>query len=94
MSMSYILLPLLITPAGGPTAESGQPRLCNIGLRGSVHLAYKPYGDPVFGSDGLTCASIKPAAKVRGQTAPSSEARRKLSMRPARTFNNSGETGP
>lgn len=92
--MNDILIALLVTAAPAPAEEAGQPPLCNPGLPSSVQLAYKPHGNPVFGSDGLTCASVKAGAEARGRTAPPPKGRVQLSRRPARTFNNSVETGP
>lgn len=89
-----ILGALLVVAAPSPAAESGQPRLCTTGLRGSAHLAYKAYGQPLYGSDGLTCASVKAGAEARGRTAVPRNGRGQPPAPTARTFSNSVEIGP
>ena len=58
--MSLTLLALLIA---GPQTEAEPPlptRMCTVATRASVQLAYKPYDNAVFGSDGVTCRTVKP----------------------------------
>jgi hypothetical protein len=50
-------------------AGAERPRLCNIGPRGNVQAAYKPYGNAVFGSDGLVCETIKTTAATTEKAA-------------------------
>lgn len=59
---------LFLAAATAPAVEAGQslqPRQCSPGARSSSQIAYKPYGGPVFGADGLTCSSAKAAAETR-----------------------------
>jgi hypothetical protein len=53
-----------------PAADADQPRMCKVAPQSSIQLAYKPYGSPVFGSDGLTCVSVEPTAQAQGPSAP------------------------
>lgn len=95
MSINYLLVAVSIAAPSGPSAmEAGQQRLCNVSPRGSIELAYKAYGNPVFGSDGLTCASAKPESDSGPPAAPRVTAQGRPSRKHARTFNNRVETGP
>ena len=95
MSITHLLVAASIAaPSGPPAMEAGQQRLCTVGPRGSVQLAYKSSGNPVFGSDGLTCAAAKPESDARPPAAPRGKAEERPSRQHVRTFNNSVETGP
>jgi hypothetical protein len=58
--MSLTLLALLVA---SPQAEADPPfrtRMCTDTSRAAIQLAYKPYENGVFGSDGVTCRTVKP----------------------------------
>lgn len=50
--------------------DADRPRMCKVGPWSSVQLAYKPYGSPLFGSDGLTCSAVAPAAETQARFQP------------------------
>ena len=74
--------------------EADLPRLCSTGVRGAVQLAYKPYGNAVFGSDGLTCASVKPDPEAAERTAETVAERDQRGRHPAARMPIFVETGP
>lgn len=80
MSMNDFFVALLITAPEAPAAEA-KLRPCSFGTFGSVQLAYKPYGSPVFGSDGLMCATVKPESEDVG---PSAQPKIRRGERPKR----------
>lgn len=95
MSINHLLVALSIAaPPSLPATEADQQRLCSLGPRGSVQLAYRPNGNPVFGSDGLTCATVKPDTDAAPPVAPRGQAQERLSPQTVRRFNNSKETEP
>jgi hypothetical protein len=59
MMTTNLIVAMLIAAPAAPAADGHQQRLCNLGARGSVQIAYRPYASPVYGSDGLTCATVK-----------------------------------
>ena len=94
MSINHLLVAVSIAAPGPPAMDAGQQRLCSVGPRGSIQLAYKSYGNPVFGSDGLTCAAAKPESDAGPPAAPRGKAQERSSRQHVRTLNNSAETGP
>ncbi len=95
MSITHLLVAVsIVAPFGPPAMEAGQQRLCTVGPRGSVQLAYKSYGSPVFGSDGLTCAIAKPDPDAGPRATLRGKAQERRSSQHVRRFNNSVETGP
>jgi len=58
--MSLSLLALLLANPQSATGEAPlRMRMCAETGRASVQLAYKPYDNAVFGSDGVTCRTVK-----------------------------------
>jgi hypothetical protein len=95
MSINHLLVALsIVAPPNLPASEADQQRLCSVGPRGSVQLTYRPNGNPVFGSDGLTCATVKPNTDAARPVAPRGRAQERLSTQPVGRFNNTVETGP
>lgn len=56
--MMILLIGVLLTAE--PAVQQDRPRLCNIGADGNIQLAYKPYGNEIFGSDGIICRPARP----------------------------------
>lgn len=68
--MSILLLAAAAVAQPPDAVPDTPPRRCSAPSRSIGQTAYRPYGGPLFGADGLVCATVRPDAGARVAARP------------------------